>query len=275
METIIKERNKNYKIDLTNRRITFLDSRWYYCESGKPVPSVTTILDAYPKGPAYYEWLKRMGSDADDIRDEAGLKGSSVHGMTEKYDNGLEVSLLTESGDINMSLMEWGMFERYVEFRRRFAFEIIDIERTLISEKLGYAGTLDRVIEMNGKKILLDIKTSSAIHPHYWLQLSAYENLLTDAHGYNPVDASAILWLNAKTKTEGKKGTIQGQGWQLVFMPETDEDKNKELFKNVHALWLAEHGDSEPRQVSYSLTHKKADVMLAEYKQNDKVTIIS
>lgn len=275
METIIKERNKNYRIDLTNRRITFLDSRWYYCESGKPVPSVTTILDAYPKGPAYYEWLKRMGTDADDIRDEAGRKGSSVHDMTEKYDNGLEVSLITETGDINMSLMEWSMFEKYVEFRRRFSFEVIDIERTIISETLGYAGTLDRVIEMDGKKILVDIKTSSAIHPHYWLQLAAYENLLTEAHGYNPVDASAILWLNAKTKTEGKKGAIQGQGWQLVFMPELDEDKNKQLFKNVHALWLAEHEGIEPKQVSYSLTHKKSDVRIAEYKPNDKVTIIS
>ena len=271
METIINLSNRNYKIDLTGRRITFLDSRWYYTEDGKPIPSVTTILDAYPKGAAFYEWLKRMGGDADDIRDEAGRKGSKVHDMTEKYDNGLEVSLLSETGDINMSLMEWAMFERYVEFRNRFPFEVIDIERMIVSGTLGYAGTLDRVIEMNGKRILVDIKTSSAIHPHYWLQLAAYENLLTWAHGFNPIDASAILWLNAKTKTDGKKGSYQGAGWQLVFMPEADEQKNKDLFKHVHALWLAEHGNSEPKQVSYSLSHTRFETI----KPDTEIKIIS
>src|SRR4051812_21676187 len=111
METIIKTAgNKNFKIDLTNRKITFLDSRWYYTEEGTPVPSVTTILECYPKTSAYYEWLKKMGQDSDEIRDEAGRKGSNVHSLTERYDKGEEITLLNEDGNIPMSIKEWSMF---------------------------------------------------------------------------------------------------------------------------------------------------------------------
>lgn len=255
MDTIIQHNNRNYSLDLTGRRITMLDARFYFDETGTPVPSVTTILDCYPKGAAFFEWLKKNGVDSDDIRDEAGRKGSRVHAMTERYDNGEEVSLLTDDGEIGMSLAEWGMFEKYVEFRNRFPAQIISVEQNVVSSKLGYAGTLDRIIELNGKTILLDIKTSGAVYPHYWLQLAAYEQLLTDARGYNPIDATAILWLNAKTKKDGKGDAIQGKGWQLLFDPNPDGHAYK-TFQNVHELWKHEYGDMVPRQVSYSLSHK-------------------
>lgn len=255
MQSVITHNSRNYLLDLTGRRITFLDSRFYYDEIGTPVPSVTTILDAYPKGPAFFEWLKKNGSDSDEIRDEAGRKGSRVHAMTERYDKGEEVSLLTEDGEIGMSLTEWAMFERYVEFRERFKPTILDIEMNMVSSKLGYAGTLDRIIELNGKTILLDIKTSGAVYPHYWLQLAAYERLVTEAKGYNPFDATAILWLNAKTKTAGKGDAIQGAGWQLLFDPNED-GHSYQTFQNVFALWKHEYAGMAPRQNSYQLSHQ-------------------
>ena len=138
---IITHNNRNYALDLTGKRITFLDSRFYFDETGTPVPSVTTILDCYPKGAAFFEWLKKNGTDSDEIRDEAGRKGSRVHAMTEKYDLGEEVSLLTENGDIAMNLNEWNMFEKYVSFRDRFKPSISSIELNMVSSKLGYAGT--------------------------------------------------------------------------------------------------------------------------------------
>lgn len=252
---IIEHNNRNYIIDLTRGIITMLDSRFYFDETGTPVPSVTTILDCYPKGAAFFEWLKKNGVDSDDIRDEAGRKGSRVHAMTERYDKGEEVSLLTKDGEIGMSLSEWNMFEKYVEFRDRFPLDIIAIEQNVVSSKLGYAGTLDRIITLNGKKILIDIKTSGAVYPHYWLQLAAYERLLTDAQEDNKIDARAILWLNAKTKTEGKGDAVQGKGYQLLFDP-NPEGHSLKTFQNVHELWKHEYGGMVPRQVSYSLNHK-------------------
>lgn len=236
---------------INNKQLTFLDSRFYTTETGF-VPSVTTILEAYPKGAAYFEWLKANGKDSDEIRDEAGRRGSVVHGLTEQYDLGHEVNLVNKTGGIDYKLNEWAMFERYVDFRSRFKLECKAVELNVISEKLGFAGTIDRVIEMNGKKILLDIKTSNAIYPSYWLQLAAYQQLLKSIN--YEIDQVAILWLNAKTRTEGKKDAVQGIGWQMVTRDDTAKDW--ELFQATHKLWTAENGTQKPKSLTYQITHK-------------------
>lgn len=247
--------NKNYQIDLATNRITFLDSRFYLSEKGNFIPSVTTILEAYPKGPEYFAWLKKMGEDSDTIRDEAGRRGSKVHQLTEEYDNGLEVSLMNDNGDVNMSLHEWNMFSKYVEFNDRFPHENIMIEANVVSDKLGYAGTLDRIKLINGKRVLADIKTSNAIYDSYWLQLAAYKNLLAEKE--TEVDEVAVLWLNSKTRTDGKKDQVQGAGWQLIFRSPADQIKDMKLFEHTHALWLSQNEGMTPKRISYQLSHKK------------------
>lgn len=248
---------QQFKIDNNTKQITFLDNRFYGTEDGGYVPSVTTIGDAYPKGPEYFNWLKKVGEDADSIRNEAGRRGSVVHELTERYDAGDEISLLGDNGRIDFKLSEWSMFERYVDFRKRYKFDVIYSEMNMISKKLGFAGTLDRVICMNGKNYLIDIKTSNAIYPFYWLQLAAYKKLLIESTKMETIDDVGILWLNAKTRTVGKKDSIQGIGWQLVLRSnEKQEKKDWQLFQATHKLWLAENGEMQPRQMSYTLTHK-------------------
>jgi len=152
-----------------------------------------------------------------------------------------------------MKLNEWAMFERYVEFRNRYPFEISMLEQTIISEQYRIAGTLDRVIVLpSGEKMLFDIKTSNAIYPSYWLQLAAYKEMLRSI-GIE-VDSVAILWLNAKTRTEGKNGAVQGIGWQLVS--KTDTSKEWKLFQATQSLWLAENEDIKPRMNSYKLSYQ-------------------
>jgi hypothetical protein len=237
---------------INNKQLTFLDSRFYSTEDGGYVPSVTTILEAYPKGAAYYNWLKENGKDADEIRDEAGRRGSVVHKLTEDYDQGKEVNLINASGSIDYKLNEWAMFERYVEFRRRFDLKIEAIELNIISDKLGFAGTIDRVCYLNGEKYLIDIKTSNAIYPSYWLQLAAYRALLLEI-GVE-IDKVGILWLNAKTRTEGKKDDVQGVGWQLVSKSLSADDFA--LFLATYKLWHAENSTSKPKSLTYQISHK-------------------
>jgi len=241
----------NYFID--KKQITFLDQRFYGNDSDGYVPSVTTILNAYPKDAGFYQWLKSVGEDADTIRDEAGKRGSIVHELTEQYDNGEEINFLNGSGSINFKLAEWAMFEKYVDFVKRYNPKNDLMEANYINYDLGFAGTIDRVIEINGKKILMDIKTSNAVHESYWLQLAAYRELLrvNDVR----VDEVAILWLNAKTRTMGTKGAMQGIGWQLISRADTSHDW--ELFRHTQELWLAQNRDIQPRKLSYQLTHKK------------------
>lgn len=259
MSTLItKLFSRNYRIDFTSRQVTFLDTRFYLTENGNYLPSVTTILDCYPKPAAFYDWLKKVGEDADTIRDEAGNRGSIVHNLTERFDAGEEVNLIDEAGKINFKLLEWAMFERYVEFRRRFDFNVIHSELHLTSEALGYAGTLDRVIGMDGRVLIIDIKTSNSLYDHYWLQLAAYEKALAEVQPDLKIDNYAILWLNANTRTDGKKGTVQGKGWQLIERNPEDKEKDWPLFQATQQLWQAERGSMKPRELSYQLSHKIA-----------------
>lgn len=253
---ITKVGNSNYNLDLQNNRIDFLDNRFYITENGQYVPSVTTILSAYPKPAAFYDWLKKVGDDADEIRDEAGRRGSTVHKLTEDFDNGLEVNLMDDNGYIGYKLSEWNMFEKYVEFRRRFPMEIIHTELHLSSDILGTAGTLDRVVKLNGRTLILDIKTSNSLYDHYWLQMAAYEVLLAEAQPKLNIDGYSVLWLNALTRTDGKNGAIQGRGWQLIERKPDEKPKDWPRFLATQELWKAEYGDMKPRQTSYQLSHK-------------------
>ncbi len=248
----------NYTIDLNKNRIEFLDSRFYATPSGGYVPSVTTILECFPKGAEFYKWLKEMGGDADTIRDEAGRRGSTVHALTERYDDGEEVSYLDHNGFPAYKNIEWAMFERYVDFCTTHKPSIEMMEAHFVSEKLGFAGTLDRVVTLNGKRILLDIKTSNSVQDSYWLQLSAYYELLSEiATDVKSIDEVGILWLNAKTRTTGKGGAIQGVGWQLITKPISEVLSYWTLFQATHQLWLYMNETTKPRQLSYTLKHKK------------------
>ena len=89
------------------------------------------------------------------------------------------------------------MFERYVEFRKNNETSIIHNELNLVSSSLRMGGTIDRVMQVNGQLLLIDIKTANSLHPHYWLQLAAYEKVLKFKFDQT-VDGIALLWLNAK-----------------------------------------------------------------------------
>ena len=73
---------------------------------------------------------------------------------------------------------------------------------------------------------------------------------------FSIVDKVAVLWLNAKTRTAGKKDQIQGAGWQLIIRDQAEEANDWDLFQCTQKLWLAQNGQLQPRFKSYSLTHK-------------------
>lgn len=255
----MKIAGRNYLVDHEANRIAFLDSRFYRTPSGAFVPSVTTILEAYPKGAQFFEWIKKHGEDSDTIRDEAGRRGSVVHEATEVLDLGGKLELMTDDGAPKYKLSEWAMISHYVEFRQAHPAKIHAVETKLAVDDLGYAGTLDRVMTLDGVTYIVDIKTSGSIWPSYWLQQAAYQKLLHESGVARrifgeeiPEIRLAILWLNARTRGPAK-GKVQGQGWQMVTQPESTEHY-LDLFDKTRGLWMAENASQQPRQTSYQLS---------------------
>jgi hypothetical protein len=52
----------------------------------------------------------------------------------------------------------------------------IEAEATVYNRTHGYAGTLDAIVEIEGKKYVLDIKTGKNVWPEAALQLAAYSH---------------------------------------------------------------------------------------------------
>jgi hypothetical protein len=199
-------------IDTEKKRIEYRDMRFYSANDAPNlfVPSVSTILNCAPKGAGFYEFLKNRGKDADAVAMEAMERGSRIHKASEDYDINGELIIQADKYTIE----EVEMIHRYVEFSNRYIKKTpIAIEQGAASIKLGYGGTLDRVIEWNGKYYLLDIKTGG-IYDYYWRQQAAYKELWELFNPDKPITNYGIIHLKALTR---KDDEWQGHGWKVIW----------------------------------------------------------
>lgn len=82
-------------------------------------------------------------------------------------------------------------------------------EATVWNARDGYAGTLDAVVRIEGRPVLLDLKTGrTGVHAEMSLQLAAYRYgiQLLDGSRLPATDRAAILWVRPDT-------------WQLIDVP--------------------------------------------------------
>jgi len=243
-------------IDSAANTITYADKRAYECtdKPGEWVPSVTTILDVAPKGPEFYNFLKNRGKDADAIAMEAMERGSRIHAATEQYDlNGT----FTIDNPAEWTADDVEMLYRFKECSDRYFKTIVAVESSFASYVLGFGGTIDRIIEWEGKKILLDIKTGN-IYPYYWRQLAAYKELWEHFNPALKIDTYGIVHLKALTRTE--KGW-QGRGWQVLF-PEHEHEYYWRLFKNTKEEFHIMHPNFRANNRIFNLTLKKGGLTL-------------
>lgn len=232
------------EIDTESKRVNILDTR-YYTRNGKYYPSVTSILQYMPKGKFFETWLKDVGHNADIIARKAADEGTQVHDAIERYLQGEKITWMDENGYSKYSLDIWKMVLKFHEFWSKYKPTLIESEIHLFSDKYVYAGTCDLVIEIDGKKWLLDIKTSNSLHTSYDLQLSAYAQAWNELYE-EKIDKIGILWLKSSKRGEDKKGEkIQGKGWE-IYESERTVGENLKLFEYIHELYKLEHPDPKP-----------------------------
>jgi hypothetical protein len=225
-----------------NKQINILDQR-FYKRNDKYYPSVSSILNYFPKNQFFHSWLKDVGHNSDIIMMKAAAEGTQVHNAVESFLQGDEIKWLDDFGNTKYSLEVWKMILKFTEFWNTHKPELITNEYHLFSDQHEYAGTADLVVKLNNKIWLLDIKTSNSLHTAYDLQLAAYANAWNETHNELITD-TGILWLKANTRGEGKKDKIQGKGWELKIVGEID--KNFKIFQNIYEIYKLENPDSKP-----------------------------
>jgi hypothetical protein len=115
----------------------------------------------------------------------------------------------------------------------------------LFSETHKIAGTCDLVVEINGQKWLLDIKTSNSLHTSYDLQTSVYSKCYEERTG-ETIDRTGIIWLKSSKRGPDNSGKrIQGKGWELYESSRTIEE-NFKLFNCVYELFKLETPYDKP-----------------------------
>lgn len=140
----------------------FIPETHTYTLDGVPVPSVTQLL-------------KPIGTDFSmirpDVLENKRQLGTVVHEACE-YD---------DDGDLHEESLP-AVVVPYVTAWRRFRSDtgatILANELQLVHEALRFAGTIDRMAEIDGERWLLDIKTSAEPVPSYGVQLAGYQLLM-------------------------------------------------------------------------------------------------
>ena len=225
-----------------DKQVNVLDQR-FYRRNEEYYPSVTSILNYFPKNQFFHSWLKDVGHNSEIIANKAAGEGTQVHHAVDAFLNGEEITWIDEYGNAKYNLDVWRMILRFADFWNTHKPELIATEYHLFSDEHKYAGKADLVVRMFDNIWLLDLKTSNSLHTSYDLQLAAYATAWNETHD-EKVTHTGILWVKANTRSEGKGDKIQGKGWELKFV--NDIEKNFKMFKNIYEIYSLENPNFKP-----------------------------
>jgi len=166
---------------------SFNAARHIHQWDGKNLYGVTSVLRLWGDPGSLVNWAANQAVDAIargeskeearkahlKIRDAAGDKGKQVHALLEeamnKWIEDKEVQLTVDP--IVNSVLEWLRSEGYTPLRSEFPVYNID---------LWYAGIMDAVVEREGKRFILDFKTSGSLQTKNFYQCGAYSLAIKD-----------------------------------------------------------------------------------------------
>jgi len=138
-----------------------------------PLSSVTTILGKYTDKTFLDDWRERIGEDeANQITHQAGVRGTSVHLLAERYLNN-EDNWKRDAMPFNLH-----SFNKIKPHLNKIE-TVYGTEVPLWSKFLQTAGRCDLICKYNGVNTILDFKTSKRAKEethikNYFLQATAY-----------------------------------------------------------------------------------------------------
>ena len=103
---------------------------------------------------------KTLNDTCEQAKEAAGAStaantGTAIHAMLENLDRGLVATATND--DERKALVAWAAMKDYYSMSMR------GIEEFVVNDKLQAAGTFDRIVEMDGKRYVADLKTGATI----------------------------------------------------------------------------------------------------------------
>jgi len=226
---------KKRKMNIKNKK-----RAGFYWVDNKPFVAVTEVIKILDK-PALRYWFGKevflaMAKDPTLNEKEAlsapylksgkaSKRGLTVHSIVEAFKTtGEKIESIPDEFK--------GYAKAFYKWINDNQVKILSNEKTVISKKYGYGGTLDLLVVMNGskEKIVIDVKTGKGIYPEAFLQLSAYKNAVEE--NGEKVEGIAVLLL----KETGNYIFERGEDVFDIFLncKEIWEWQNKELLEKFN-----------------------------------------
>ncbi len=213
------------------------EERFYPVTKDHSRVSVTTVIGAvHPKSPFLVDWMVATGKEkAQEIKETAGEEGHVIHEAVERLRNGEKIRAdeLTSKGRKCIAA--------FVAWYKKVNPKILENEIRVDCDMRGeyeYAGTIDLVVEIDGERWVVDVKTSNNVWPEHFVQVSAYVKAWNCEVGRGMINKGAILHLNSKTK--------QGYSWN-----EVDLDKWTNVWNADLNLFYALYPNPQPKFIEY------------------------
>lgn len=139
--------------------------RFYVLPEGIKLKSVTTVLSEKSDKTELLKWRARVGEEeATKITVQAARRGTSVHGIAERY-------LLNENNiykkEMPSNIDSFKSIKPYID---TYVDDIMGIELPLFSKTLKAAGKTDLVAHFDKIPSIIDFKTSRKIKKEEWIE---------------------------------------------------------------------------------------------------------
>jgi hypothetical protein len=198
-----------------------------YMINDDPVAGVTTLLGlGMPVEKGLLEYFKRTDKEAqEDILIDAQERGSNVHHAIERLLYGESVS----SESLRRKRERMGV-AAFVDFFQKVKPTSIVSEQVVayIDDTMRFAGTLDLIATINGRRLLIDFKTSVVHSKKNELQVAAYQAAVEQSSD-EKIDDCYLLYVGTshkgvRAKFDEDQIPATGIGWSLVKAKGTFKD---------------------------------------------------
>ena len=196
-----------------------------YTYRGKVVPSVTQIAD-----PISFEKLNALDKL---MLQHSAERGSMIHAYCQEFSNTMEYP-----EEIDEECRPY--VDAFVQWYFDFDVKPLYTELAMFSEK--FAGRCDLIAEINGKKVIIDLKTTSSINKKpLRVQMAGYSLLSYYGEAMNGnklelnIDDTAVLHLKKDGTYEYKVVPPNFKWFETLYEHYRFMQEKEEVWKNIKA----------------------------------------